>query len=211
MSIDLIVYAVIAVAILVRLWMVLGRRNDNDGSRPNPFTPPAEDKPLAVRASAIPASPVLGAPLHSLQGKLDQIKAINPAFDEKQFLQGAKQAFSQILTAFANGNLVSCAKLLGPNVLPRFQVAIDARRAASQTMETRITRMKEVETVKATLDGALASIVVRFVSDQVNVLRDASGVAIGGEGKLEEITDIWTFAKDLKSNDPDWILVETKS
>jgi predicted lipid-binding transport protein (Tim44 family) len=221
MSLDIIIYAVIAIIILARLWTVLGNRNENDRERPNPFStppvPPAgtEDEKFATSATRpqIPGllRPVQAAPA-SLAGGLEQIKALDPSFDEKQFLQGARTAFASIVEAFSKGDLAPCASFLGPDVTTRFHAAIEARREAGQVMETKIQRVKDAETAAAKTDGTRAIITVRFVSDQENVLRDSFGKVIGGaEGKAGEVVDLWTFARDTKSPDPNWQLVETRS
>jgi predicted lipid-binding transport protein (Tim44 family) len=213
MDTDVIVYAVIAVLILARLWTVLGRRNGGDGARPNPFAAPGTQGPIAPSKPGAPLSPPAShAPAHSLMGELEQIKTVDPAFDEKQFLRGAKEAFARIVAAFAGGDLTACDKLFGSKVMARFQNSIDARKQAGQTLQSKLVRVRDAETAAASLEGVQATITVRFVTDQQNILRDAGGHVIGGaEGRVEEITDLWTFTRDLKSGNPDWVLIETKS
>lgn len=226
MSIDTIFYAIIAVVLLVRLWSVLGRRNDDEKQRPNPFVTPAPDlkdsqknDPKAIRSAVVDTiadayialRPTHAAPA-SLTGGLEQIRTLDPSFDEKVFLQGARAAFTMIVEDFAKGDMNRIGRLLGPGVLPHFQNAIEARRKAGQTMESRIVRIRDAETVTARTEDARAVITIRFVSEQENTLRDASGQVINGEaGKVEEITDLWTFARDTKSGDPNWILTETRA
>lgn len=221
MSLDIIIYAVIAVVLLARLWAVLGRRNDEDQQRPNPFITPPPPPSNEADATLVPGrirtgetSPMLLQPFKSaptsLAGGLEQIKALDASFDEKQFLQGARQAFTMIVEDFAKADMARITRLLGPTVLGHFQNAIEARRKAGQTMESKIIRIKDAETAAAKVDGTQAAMIVRFVSEQENALRDSGGQVIGGEaGKVEEITDLWTFARDTKSLDPNWILVET--
>jgi predicted lipid-binding transport protein (Tim44 family) len=200
--------------------MVFGRRNEEDRERPNPFiTPPpvknAEDNAIAVdptRAKTPIMLPQFRAAPESLAGGLEQIKALEPSFDEKQFLQGARAAFTTVVEDFSKGDLTRCTSFLGPQVLPHFRDAIVARHTAGQEMEIKLVRLKDAEVAAAKAEGTQAIITVRFVSDQENILRNTNGKVIGGEeGKVEEITDLWTFARDTKSSDPNWILVETKS
>jgi predicted lipid-binding transport protein (Tim44 family) len=221
MNLDIILYAIIAVVLLARLWTVFGRRNHDEKQRPNPFVMPAPgpqdgkktaissdprasaETPLLLQSSAAPAS---------LAGGLEQIKALDPSFDEKAFLQGARSAFTTVVEDFAKGDLDRIGRLLGPAVLPHFQAAIEARRKAGQVMESRVTRIRDAETAAASTDNVRSVITVRFVSEQENVLRDMRGQVVGGEaGKIEEVTDLWTFARDIKSSDPNWILIETHS
>jgi predicted lipid-binding transport protein (Tim44 family) len=221
LSYDLIIYAIIAVLILAKLWSVLGQRNTEDRERPNPFAAPPPMAPgpnLSPVAGSQPQAEVpllLKPPVHapaSLAGGLAQVKESDPAFDEKQFLQTARTAFTLILRDFAKGDLSESTKLLGPTVLPHFRKAIEERVAASETMEHKLHAIREAECVSAKIEDNRAIIAVRFVSEQESTLRDSAGNIIGGsEGKLEEITDIWTFARDAKPTDPTWILVETRS
>ncbi|MDX2028787.1 MAG: Tim44/TimA family putative adaptor protein [Alphaproteobacteria bacterium] len=219
MSLDIILYAVVAVALLVRLWFVLGRRNDDEQQRPNPFVKPAPnpaEEEIAGLNLEREKPPLLFKPLQvapgSLAGGLEQIKALDASFDEKAFLRKAREHFQAVVESFAKGDLSTVEKILGPNVLPRFREAIEARQKAGQTMESRIVRIKDVETVTAKTEDNQAILTVRFVTEQENTLRDAQGKIIGGAaGNIEEITDLWTFARDTKSIGPDWILIQTHS
>src|SRR5271155_5521026 len=130
MNLDIILYAIIAVVLLARLWSVLGRRNDDEKQRPNPFVIPApgpqdDKKPaLAPGQQGTAETPVLLQPFHaapaSLAGGLEQIKTLDPSFDEKVFLQGARSAFTMIVEDFAKGDMNRIGRLLGPDVLPHF-------------------------------------------------------------------------------------------
>lgn len=217
MSLDIIFYAIVAVVLMLRLWSVLGRRNEDDAERPNPFAPRPRDDDAAFANGEVPSSalsqlakPITSAPA-SLAGGLEQVRALDPSFDEKKFLQGARQAFAMIIENFATDNLAAVHRLLGPDVLPHFQAAVAARQKAAQKLQTRVDRFEDVETVAARTEGSRAFVTVRFVSEQENVLRDAGGQVIGGApGKLESVTDTWTFMRDCTSKDPNWILVETR-
>lgn len=215
MDYDTLIYAAIAVALLLRLWFVFGRRNEEDPQRPNPFIMPApgpkSDQPDASTSPPKPKA-LIGAAPESLAGGLEQIKALDPTFDERAFLQSVRATFTTIVEDFAKGDMSGIASLLGPNVLPHFQNAIDARQKAGQSMESHIWRINDAETTAAKTDGTRAIITVRFVSHQENILRDASGqIVSGAPGKIEEITDIWTFTRDTAAKDPNWILTETRS
>jgi predicted lipid-binding transport protein (Tim44 family) len=219
-SLDTIFFAVVAVILIARLWAVFGRRNDSDAQRPNPFVMPApppqpnaNTPPQAKIAGRSPSPmPIVRLAPDSLAGGLEAIKAQDATFDEKAFLQGARTAFAMIVEDFAKGDLIRSAHLLGPEVLPHFQRAIDARKQAGQVMECRIARITDVETSVARVDGAKAFITVRFVSAQENVLRDAEKRVVGGEaGRVEEVIDSWVFARDAKATTAPWIVVETRS
>ncbi len=217
---DIIIFAAISVFLLVRLWSVLGRRGDDETQRPNPFVKPAapshDDEDVMVlpdRAKALPPplAPLAHAPA-SLAGVLDQIQALDPAFDEKKFLQGAKAAFAMIVEEFAKGELARSSRILAEPVLQQFQKVITDRTAAGQTLESHMDRVAEANVVAARLEEGRALLTVDFVSYQINVLRDAQGQIIDGTpNHAEEIHDRWVFAHDMKSDDPNWQLVETRS
>jgi len=215
---DILIYALIAVVLLVRLWVVFGRRNDNDRQRPNPFAAPPpgtrDDEDVMVLAKRPEtAAPALLAPAPlSLAGALEAAKKLDPSFDEKKFLQDARGFFTIIVGDFATGDLSRSRTLLGPSVLPHFEAAIAARVKAGETLESRIIRIRETETAAARIEDTQLFIAVRFVSEQENILCDASGkIVSGAPGKVEEITDLWTFARDTRALTPAWQLVETKS
>ncbi|NTU77050.1 MAG: Tim44 domain-containing protein [Alphaproteobacteria bacterium] len=217
--IDIILFAALAVFVLIRLWSVLGRRNDDEPQRPNPFATPAsgEEDGVIVRPARArsPATPLLTAEGHavaSLAGGLDKIREKEPTFDEKAFLQGAKTAFAMIVGSFAKGDLSPVERFLGPAVLGPFQKVVAARKAAGHIHENRIEKIADAEIEAAHLEGEKAFLTVGFVSHQMNVTRDASGsVVAGAADKIEEVRDLWVFARDLKSDDPNWRLVETRS
>lgn len=221
---DILIYAAITAFLLSRLWAVLGRRDDDEDAgldnRPNPFDSPpsqADDEDVMVlegRAKPVVSSvltPEGHAPA-SLAGALDRIREQDPVFDEKNFLDGARAAFQKIVGCFAAGDLTPVAWLLGPAVREPFEKAIAARKAAGQTLENTIERIAAADIVAAALKGTVASLSVEFVSYQVNLLRDASGaLKEGSPNQAEEVRDVWVLRRDLRSTDPNWQLVETRS
>ncbi len=222
MDTDTIIYAVIAVVVLSRLWSVLGRRNEEDGERPNPFAAPEqssaparddESPSSAAKPSELPPllRPLRAAP-DSLAGGLERIKELDSTFNEKQFLQGARAAFTMVVEDFFKGDLTDSEKILSPQVRKSFQDAIEARRQAGQVITHKLENLKEVECAAARTNDKKAIITVRFISEQTNIVHDAQGALISGEeGKIEEIIDLWTFARDTTSPDPNWSLIETKA
>jgi predicted lipid-binding transport protein (Tim44 family) len=220
MDIDIIICAVIAILLLARLWKVLGERDEGEARRPNPFiaqpkpkdpslTPVISGDPNRAAPAALP--PPLRAAPNSLAGGFEQIKTLDPAFDEKRFLENARTSFIAIITAFAKGDTAQLVTLVDPVVLTHFQDAIDHRVKAQQTMENKIGKITDADPIAARIDGARAFITVKFTSEQENVLRDAGGQVIGGEpGKVESVTDIWVFSRDTAALDPKWRLAETR-
>lgn len=216
---DILLLAAIAVFVLVRLWLVLGRRNEDDEDRANPFlSPSGEEDDVVVLPKSKPTEtgPVVITPaghaLSSLAGIMDQIRILDPSFDEKTFLQGARAAFTLTVESFIKGDLDPVARWLAPTVLARFQTALAARRAAGQSLDGRIEKLVDAEVTAARLEGTQAFLTVGFRSYQENIVRDTEGRILEGEpGRAEEIQDTWVFARDLNNDDPNWILVETQA
>lgn len=221
--IEIVIFAMIAAFLVYRLRSVLGRRTGEERQRSNPFTSaPGAAKPDNVvplpernrtRPDVAPGGDVVlsDEPL-SLAASIDQIRAADPNFDEKHFLEGSKAAFAMIVDAFARGDTATLRPLLADDVYDSFAQVIRDRQAAGEQHEARIEQVREAEVVEAKLDaGRTARVTVRLVSDQVNVVRDRNGAVVDGDPKaLVENTDVWTFARNLRSRDPNWALVEVR-
>jgi predicted lipid-binding transport protein (Tim44 family) len=214
--IDIIVFAVIAGLLVLRLRSVLGRRTGTEQRR-EPFTPPAAETPaekvvnLPPRGRVTPpATPPEGpAPLAL---SLAQVREADKSFDEKPFLAGARAAFEIIVNAFAKGDTAALQPLLSPDVFASFAGAIRNRQAQHETLTTNLLSIKTVEIAEAGLEGDTAHVTVRFVSDQTHVTRAADGSVVeGNPDQVEEKTDLWTFARAVRSRDPNWTLVATHS
>lgn len=220
---DILIYAAIAAFLVFRLWSVLGQRGEGEednASRPNPFVSPEsrqndEENVMVLEGRARTALSGLTAAGHaptSLAGTLDEVKDMDALFDEKKFIEGAKAAFTHIVTAFASGDLSSVAWLLGPAVLNPFEAALADRKNRGETLENKVERIVAADIVEAHLTGSVATLSVEFVSYQVNVLKNAQGEILDGEpNKAEEVRDLWVFRRDLKSDNPNWQLIETRS
>jgi predicted lipid-binding transport protein (Tim44 family) len=151
-----------------------------------------------------------GEPL-SLAASLAQIRSADPSFDEKVFIQGASAAFTMVVEAFAKADTATLRPLLSDDVYDNFAGAIRERQNAGEVLETRIDRIRDADVVEARLDGRTAFVTAKFVSDQMNVTRDRNGAVVDGDAdKVVEVTDIWTFARNIRSRDPNWLLVETR-
>jgi predicted lipid-binding transport protein (Tim44 family) len=171
-----------------------------------PPLPSAEVAPSIDRWKGL-AEP--GTPL--AQG-LDAIAAQDSSFDAKHFLSGARSAYEMIVLAFANGDRRALRDLLSSDVYESFEAAIKDREKHEQKTETRFVSIDKAELVAAELRDRLAQLTVRFVSQMISATRDKSGTIVDGNAdKVADITDIWTFARDTTSRDPNWKLVGTGS
>ncbi|HEY0835405.1 MAG TPA: Tim44/TimA family putative adaptor protein [Azospirillum sp.] len=215
--IEIVIFAMIAAFLVYRLRSVLGRRNGEERPRPNPFTPPATAAgkpdnvvPLPGR-DRVEAQPSPDEPM-SLAAAIAQIRGADPSFDEKHFLQGARAAFQMVVETFAQGDTATLRPLLADDVYDSFARAIHDRQKAGETLETRIERVRDADVIEARLEGRTAFVTVKFVSDQMNVTRDAQGAVVDGNpDEVVEVVDIWTFARNTRSNNPNWSLVETRT
>ncbi len=174
----------------------------------------AGDKVVALGNRAAAARPPIATapPADAVAAGLGRIRAADPGFDPAQFLEGARAAFAMIVEAFAAGDKARLRPLLSDEVYTPFSTAIDERATARETLETRIIGLKRLDIVEAGLTGRVARITVKFVSDQINVLRAHDGSIVDGDPEHGiEKTDFWTFARDTRSPDPNWALVATAS
>jgi len=220
---DIIIFAAVAAFLFYRLRSVLGERHGEERERPNPFSfdpskapaplepaaPPMDvrdDQPVGV----IPQPPSFNT--DTLDGRLAQLRAADPNFSEKTFLTGARAAFELIVTAFAKGDTAALRPLLSDDVYDSFAGAIRARQAARETLETKIVRVKSVDLLDVGMVLNTARVTVRFVSEQIQVTRDADGKVVDGdEAKSADVTDRWTFSRNTRALDPNWQLAETRS
>lgn len=205
-----VIFALIAVFILARLRSVLGRRTGTERPPVEPYQPPRAATVHQLRPA--PAAPQGRDRARSLEAGLAEISAADPSFDEGRFIAGAIAAFRMIVDAYARGDVATLRPLLAPSVLASFESSIKARQAAGETLETTLGRIDTAELVDPHVEDHMALVTVRFVSDQVNLLRDASGAIIdGAPNESVEVTDLWTFARDTRSSDPNWQLIATRT
>ena len=143
---------------------------------------------------------------------LDAILGADKGFDPRHFLTGARTAYEMIVVAFAQGDRRTLRDMLSKEVLDGFDQVIREREGRGETAETRFVSIDTTEIAGAELRGRTAQVTVRFVSQLVSVTRDKTGnVTDGNPDKVTDVTDIWTFARDVTSRDPNWKLVATDS
>ena len=213
---DIILFAMVAGFLILRLRSVLGRRTGQERRRNNPFLrqpEPTGDKvvPLGPRVAAPPPS-ATAPPGDAVAAGLAAIHNADPEFDPAHFVEGARVAFEMIVAAFAAGDKKKLRPLLSDEVYRPFSAAIDEREAAKETLETRILGMKQLDIIEAQLAGRWARVTLKIVSDQINVIRAHDGSIVDGDPEHPiEKTDFWTFARDTRSTDPNWALVATDS
>jgi predicted lipid-binding transport protein (Tim44 family) len=220
--IDIIILAVAAGFIILRLRSALGQRTGHEpgaeqssdesfARKPENAVKLADPLTLLTRESVMqdiePA--YQGAPLES---GLVQIKMVDPSFSASGFLEGAAKAFEFIVTAFAKHDTDTLKPLLSADVYARFAASIQEREERGETMETELVVLRPPKLESVEVRDSRAVIDVRFQSEQVNAVKDKTGAVIEGDREhVDSVTDVWTFARDLSSTDPNWSLVATRS
>jgi predicted lipid-binding transport protein (Tim44 family) len=117
-----------------------------------------------------------------------------------------------ILTGFASGDVGALRPLLNDEVFANFSNAIAARQQANQTLQSTLVAINSADLLEADLQGRNAVVSVKFVSEQINVTRDAQGNVVDGDpAQVAVVTDIWTFSRNTRSRDLNWTLVATQS
>ena len=213
---DIILFAMVAVFLALRLRSVLGRRTGHERRRDSMIrqAEPTGDKVISLgqRGIVAPPPPTTEPPADAVAAGLGRIREADPGFDPAEFLQGARGAFEMIVAAFAAGDTAKLRPLLADEVYAPFSAAIEERNAARETLETRILALKRLDIVAADLVGTTARATLKLESDQINVVRAHDGSIVDGDpDKPIEKTDFWTFARDTRSSDPNWLLVATDS
>jgi predicted lipid-binding transport protein (Tim44 family) len=140
-----------------------------------------------------------------------RLAAADPSFSPQSFIAGAKLAYEMIIDGFAKGDKASLKELLSKEVFDGFAAAIDARAAAGQRLESRFVGIDKAEFAAIGLDGKRATVTMTFVSEIISATLAKDGTVVDGDPKqIREITDVWTFERDLGSRDPNWKLVSTQ-
>jgi predicted lipid-binding transport protein (Tim44 family) len=212
--IDLVLFGMIAAFLVLRLRSILGRRTGFERPQARPYQPVADTLGPVIDARAEPAPPAGRAvpePASGLGQTLVRMADIDRSFTPAAFLAGAEKAFHLIVTAYAAGARDKLRPLLGADMYAAFEGAITAREAAGETQTSEIKSMPSVAIEEAALRGSIAEITVRFVSDQISLVTAKDGKPVSGTDAVTEITDLWTFERDLSQSDPAWRLTAARS
>jgi len=232
-----IIFLALAVFIFVRLRSVLGQRTgrerppydpySRDTARP-PQSPSDNVVPLPERNAANPGTPQpvdtdedeppgfrwegVAPEGSAAAAALDEMARLEPDFDPRHFLSGAKAAYEMIVTAFANGDRRTLKDLLSKEVYDNFAASIAERESRGETMESRFVAISRSDLEQAVLQGTTAQLTVRFVSQIISVTRARDGSVVDGSpDTVVDVTDVWTFARELGTRNPNWKLVATEA
>ncbi len=193
---DIFLFALVAIFIGYRLWAVLGTHDpDKPIRKKNTFQ--GEEVGAVVRRQR-----------QSERPKTQPVSA--DGFDEDRFLQGAQMAFRMILEAYSHDDKKTLEKLLSPELFTTFSATIDARQKKGHILEANLYNLTMTRVLDRLTEGHIQKVKVKFVSEQCVLVRDSQGQLVEGDpSSVEEITDIWTFSRDERSRNPNWILIET--
>ena len=231
---DIVLFALIAIFLILRLRGVLGNRDGHEGGYgdmfkrdQDPSAPRRDDNGNVIelpgaRAPEVdsfgddqPApetTPQEDLPKGPLGDGIRAIREYDPSFSTKDFVGGASMAFEMILNAYAEGDAKTLKNLLSSEVFAGFDQAIAERNAEGQSLQETLVGITKAEVVEAYMDGRDANVTVKFVSEQISALLDSDGTVIDGDPtKVVEATDFWTFSRPAKSRNPNWMLVGTGS
>ena len=231
-----LIFLVFAVVIIVKLRSVLGRRTGEDETRvqrkaesaraareasdkvvalPRRDQPqPAPDPAAAAQPSAAGEEKVrlYASGDSTLADSLLAIYAADKTFDPDGFLKGARAAYEMIVTAFAEGNRKTLRPLLSREVFDGFAAVITDRESRGEIIEHGFVGINKADIIEAELKRNVAHVTIKFVSELISATRDKAGNVLSGDpNRIKEVIDIWTFARDVGSRDPNWKLVATQA
>ncbi|MBB4954759.1 putative lipid-binding transport protein (Tim44 family) [Agrobacterium vitis] len=217
-------FLVAAVVIFWQLRSVLGRRTGNEkppadvfGDRTKANGQAHDDDRVVTlaraegedRFAAIDAFTPAGTPLND---QLREVAKVDPTFVPKEFLNGARIAYEMVVTAFASGDRGTLKGLLSSEVYEGFDAAISERERSGAVMKSTFVGIEKAELTSASVKDNEEQITVRLISHLITATYDKMGELIEGDAEaVVEVNDIWTFARDTRSRDPNWKLIATES
>ena len=208
----LVLFAMVAAFLALRLYTVLGKRTGHEQAplKPAEERVTAATLPRTVEAVAEPREPALRHLDARAEQGLRALVAADGKFDVAQFMDGAKSAYRMVLEAYWKGDRETLGWLTEDDVREAFEAAIAEREAAGHTLDNRLVSIERAVISDVVVEGRQARITVRFDADVAAVTRDSDGNVVAGSlTDAVETHDVWTFARSLRSDDPNWKLAET--
>ncbi len=223
-----IFFLVAAVVIFLQLRSVLGRRT---GSERPPFDPYSKREAAGETDSADRGKVVtlpkrdldedenpyasidaVAAPGTPLNEQLRALAKTDPSFNPKEFINGARMAYEMIVVAFADGDRKTLKNLLSREVYEGFDAAISERESKGEVVRSSFVGIEKADIVGAEVKDSEANITLRIISQLISATYDKAGALVDGDAEtVAEVNDLWTFARDIRSRDPNWKLIATES
>ena len=222
---DIILFALVAVFLVLRLRSMLGGRDGFDGKKDGEQSNDmgGEDNVIRLPENRVNETPAVDIDVSEpteadafedgpLKDGILAIVMADPTFKVRDFVDGSKMAFEMILSYYSEGNEKALKPLLSPEVFANFSHAIREREEKSQTLEEILVGISTAQLVEASMEDASAMVTVKFESEQISSLRDEDGTVIeGDDSRVDKVVDFWTFSRNTRSRDPNWALVATGS
>lgn len=221
---DIIILALIAIFIVLRLRSTLGK---DIGHKPDlttqlrrqlgdlpeektapPGQPAVAEEPSKREKAEQAARESIGDA--SILTGIDAIIAADSSFSISEFIDGAKGAFEWVLKAYNTGDLETLKQLLAPSIFEEFRAALEEAKKAPAKLDTTLVAITDAQILAASLEKTKARITLRILSQQIQLVRDAEGNIIEGDAsKVQTVEDEWIFERDVKSRNPNWIIMDT--
>ena len=209
---DIILIATVAGFVLFRLYTVLGRRTGHE-------RPPQENYRIGPQQAedTVGAVPKLShasaeRPSDPVASGLFDIGLADRGFDKEHFLKGARAAYEMILTAFANNDRATLKPLLSDEVYGAFESVMRRREQSGEKATMTLVGFTDVKIIAAALKGATSEITLAYSARLIAATTNSQGAVIDGDAKsVRDVTDVWSFTRDARARDPNWMLVATSS
>jgi predicted lipid-binding transport protein (Tim44 family) len=211
----IVILALVALFIGLRLYSVLGERTGHEQQQPilKPADPEARVEPRATTPAPSPfasADDAATAFLPTAGPGVRALLAADPTFDVARFLEGAKAAYRMILEAYWKGDLEALRPFVDGHVYDSFASAVEQREKEGLKLDNRLVAIEQALIAEATLERSVALVTVRFEADIAAVTRNSEGEVVAGSmDDAVQTRDLWTFRRDISSSDPNWLLIET--
>lgn len=213
---EILLAAVVAGIVLFRLYTVLGRRTGDENPRQERYRGRTQTSPAGDNVVAIPGPgalrPATGneKPADAAARGLLDIKMADRKFEAEPFVEGARAAYEMIVTAFAAGDRPTLRPLLSDEVYAAFDGVIRGHEERGEKVDFTFVGFSDVRIAHAELKGRMAEVTVSFGAQYISTTAKQDGVIVEGDPKtVREVTDVWTFGRDVTSRDPNWTLIAT--
>jgi predicted lipid-binding transport protein (Tim44 family) len=210
----IVILALVALFVGLRLYSVLGERTGHE-QQPilKPADPDARVGPRVSQPAPAPSAPVDAGDMAFVPTAGPGVRAVlaaDPSFDVAKFIEGAKAAYRLVLESFWKGDLEAVRAHLDDHVYETFADAVEQRKKDGLTLANRLVTIEQAVIFEASAEGGIATLTVRFEADIAAVTRNSAGDVVAGSlSDAVQTRDLWTFRRDTKSPDPNWVLIET--
>jgi len=217
---DLIFFVMVAAFLIIRLRSVLGKRTGNEKKHGENISvglkqinKDFQNKQLK-EANNINKNLKISEDIRdkNIKSKINKLIELDPHFNYKEFLKGAKIAFERIVQNYSSGDVKKIKNILSPEIFKSFSNAAELRKKKKQVLEHTLISFKTAEIKDILFNTTIVSIVVKYVTEQVNTVKNAKGETIDGNSDyVENHNDLWTFSRNIKSSNPNWTLIVTET